>query len=108
MTLTLLESRLPVAISLPLLAFVVGNEREEWRAPVVALPLAFGAAKQPDQVVMHRAVIGTEPVEGFAGGLACRRGSFESWRSPANEVAAPRKLFLIPLRACRGLQVAKS
>ena len=63
MTLTLLESRLPVAISLPLLAFVVGNEREEWRAPVVALPLAFGAAKQPDQVVMHRAVIRAEPVD---------------------------------------------
>ena len=39
--LALLESRFPVAVALPLLAFVIGNEGEERRAAVAALCLAF-------------------------------------------------------------------
>ena len=41
MILTLLESRFPVAVALPLLAFVIGNACEKHRAAVAALCLAF-------------------------------------------------------------------
>ena len=41
MILTLLESRFPVAVAFPLLAFVIGNACEKHRAAVAALCLAF-------------------------------------------------------------------
>ncbi|ESZ20994.1 hypothetical protein X737_08930 [Mesorhizobium sp. L48C026A00] len=41
------EGRLPGAVPLSLLAFVVGNEREEHRAAVAAFGLAFEQPNSP-------------------------------------------------------------
>lgn len=57
-----IERRPPFAVALPLLAFVVWNDREEDRPAFAAGSLAFRATEDPDQILMHRAVIGAEPV----------------------------------------------
>ena len=70
----------PVAISLPLVAGVVRNACEEYRPAITPGGLAFRAAKDPNQILVHRAVIGAEPV-----GQSC---DIELCRSTAHGMTA--------------------
>jgi hypothetical protein len=53
-----LEGRGLLAIALGLDALVIGNHREIHRPAITARSLSVGAGEQPDQILVHRAVIG--------------------------------------------------
>ena len=97
-----LEGRPPLAIALGLDALVIRNHREKHPPAIPALSLAIRTAEQPDPILMHRTVVGPEPVDqrvnielcrlaahrmpavdidGFVGGQCIWRGC-EARRSP--------------------------
>lgn len=72
-----------MAIALPLLASVVRNAGEEHRTSVAALGFTFRATEEPDQILMHRAMVGAEPIDQRLDIELCR---FAAHRVPAVDI----------------------